>query len=152
MREIEYQEATNSSLRTAGMRITKQRSLIMEIIHQAEDHLDADEIYRRAKAKKTRLSLSTVYRSLQTFKKLGLIDELHFAAERHHYETKPLSEHHHLVCHSCGKIIEFHQHLSRYIMRNIPEAKDFEITGAEIRISGYCAKCRQIRLSAQPGR
>jgi Fe2+ or Zn2+ uptake regulation protein len=51
---------TRRSLNTAGMRVTKQRSLTMEIIRQGEGHLDADEIYRRARAKRSRLSFSTV--------------------------------------------------------------------------------------------
>ncbi|MCL0057388.1 transcriptional repressor, partial [Dehalococcoidia bacterium] len=73
MEESTSLQITRRSLNTAGMRVTNQRSLIMEIIRQGEGHLDADEIYRRAREKRSRLSFSTVYRALQTFKKLGLI-------------------------------------------------------------------------------
>ncbi|MCL0094608.1 transcriptional repressor, partial [Dehalococcoidales bacterium] len=124
------------------------RALILEIIRQGEGHLDADEIYRRARDKQPRLNLSTVYRTLRLFKKLGLVEELHFDEAHHHYEVKPAAEHHHLVCLGCGKVIEFHQPTSRYIKRNVPEAKEFEVIEMEIRVSGYCAKCRQERLSA----
>jgi Fe2+ or Zn2+ uptake regulation protein len=79
-------------LNTAGMRVTNQRSLIMEIIRQGDRHLDADEIYRRARQKSARLSFSTVYHSLQTFKKLGLVDELHFDEGHRHYEVKTHQE------------------------------------------------------------
>jgi len=71
-------KANRKVLNTAGMRVTNQRALIMEIIRQGQGHLDADEIYRRAREKEPRLSLSTVYRALQMFKKLGLVEELHF--------------------------------------------------------------------------
>jgi Fe2+ or Zn2+ uptake regulation protein len=125
------------------MRFTHQRALIMEIIRQGRGHLDADEIYRRAREKETRLSLSTVYRTLQMLKKLGLVEELHFDEEHHHYEVKPSVEHHHLVCLGCGRIIEFHYPLSRYLRKKVPEAKDFDITETEIRMTGYCAKCRR---------
>jgi Fe2+ or Zn2+ uptake regulation protein len=124
------------------MRVTNQRSLIMEIIRQGEGHLDADEIYRRAREKTSRLSFSTVYRAMQTFKKLGLVDELHFDEGHHHYEVKTPDEHHHLVCLGCGKVIEFHQHLSRYLKRNIAETKDFDIVETEVRVSGYCTRCQ----------
>ena len=127
----------------AGLRVTHQRALIMEIIRRG--HLDADEIYRRARQKNPRLSLSTVYRTLQMLKKLNLVEELHFDEEHHHYEAKPSAEHHHLVCLGCGRIIEFHYPLSRYIRENVAEAKNFDITGTEIRISGYCPRCRQRR-------
>ena len=129
-------------LNKAGMRATNQRALIMEIIRRGKGHLDADEIYRRAREKETRLSLSTVYRTLQMFKKAGLVEELHFNEDHHHYEVKPATEHHHLLCLGCGRVIEFSYPLSRYIKRNVPEAKGFDIADTEIRMTGYCPKCR----------
>jgi Fe2+ or Zn2+ uptake regulation protein len=134
------------------MRVTNQRTLIIEIVREGNGHLDADEIYRRAREKGSRLSFSTVYRALQTFKKLGLVNELHFDEGHHHYEVKTPGEHYHLICLGCSKVIEFHQRLSRYIKRNVPEAKDFHIAEMEARVSGYCAECRQGRLSALPDR
>ncbi len=128
-----------------GMRATKQRALILDIIRRGKGHLDADEVYQQARHKLPRLSLSTVYRTLQRFKKLGLIQELHFNEEHHHYEMKPAAEQHHLSCLGCGRIIEFNYPLSRYISRRIPEAKDFEITETEVRMAGYCSECRQKR-------
>ncbi len=132
-------------LNVAGMRVTSQRALLLELIRQGEGHLDADELYRRARRKQPRLSLSTVYRTLQLLKKLGLVEELHFDEKHHHYEVKPSVEHHHLVCLDCGRVIEFHNPLSRYIKRNVAEAKDFEIIDTELRMTGYCPECRQGR-------
>jgi Fe2+ or Zn2+ uptake regulation protein len=136
---------SRKTLNVAGKRVTNQRALIMEIIRQREGHLDADEIYRRAREKEPHLSLSTVYRTLQMLKKLGLVEELHFDEEHHHYEVKPSAEHHHLICLGCGRVIEFNRPLSRYIKRNIPEAKGFDIAETEVRMSGYCSKCRRSR-------
>jgi Fur family transcriptional regulator, ferric uptake regulator len=136
-------ENSRKSLSVPGLRITNQRALILEIIHHGEGHLDADEVYRRARDKQPRLSLSTVYRTLRRFKELGLVEEVHFDEAHHHYELKPLVEHHHLVCLGCGRVIEFHYPLSRYVKRNVPEAKDFEVVETEIRMTGYCPGCRQ---------
>ncbi len=136
---------SRKTLNIAGKRVTNQRALIMEIIRQGEGHLDADEIYRRARERVPRLSLSTVYRTLLMLKKLGLVEELHFDEEHHHYELKPSAEHHHLICIGCGRVIEFHYPLSRYIKRSVPEAKGFDIAETEVRMSGYCSKCRQSR-------
>jgi Fur family ferric uptake transcriptional regulator len=136
-------EINRSALNKAGMRVTSQRALIMEIIRQGQGHLDADEIYRRAREKESRLSLSTVYRTLQILKKLSMVEELHFDEEHHHYEVKPSAEHHHLVCLGCGKVVEFHRPISRYIKRNVAEAKGFDILETEVRMTGYCPKCRQ---------
>ncbi|MBA7611430.1 Peroxide operon regulator [subsurface metagenome] len=136
---------SRKALNTAGMRVTNQRALIMEIIRQGKGHLDADEIHRRARERVPRLSLSTVYRTLQMLKKLDLVEELHFDEEHHHYELKPSVEHHHLICLGCGRVIEFHYPLSRYLKRNVPEAKGFDIAATEVRMSGYCSKCRRSR-------
>ena len=138
-------KASQRALKGTGMRVTNQRALIMEIIRQGQGHLDADEIYLRARKKEPRISLSTVYRALQTFKKLGLVEELHFDDAHHHYEVKPSTEHHHLKCLGCGRVIEFQYPLSRYIKRHVPESRDFDITETEIRMNGYCSKCRQSR-------
>ena len=130
-------------LSSAGLRMTNQRALILEIIRQG--HLDADEVYRQARDKQPRLSLSTVYRTLRMLKELGLVDELHFEETHHHYEVKPSAEHHHLVCLGCGKIVEFEYSLSQRMRQDIARKQGFEVTGVEVNMTGYCAKCRQRR-------
>ncbi len=130
-------------LSSAGLRMTNQRALILEIIRRG--HLDADEVYRRARDKQPRLSLSTVYRTLRRLKELGLVEELHFDEAHHHYEVKPPAEHHHLVCLGCGKIVEFECQLCPEMKKEIARKKGFEVTGVEVHMTGYCSKCRQGR-------
>ncbi len=136
-------ESNRRALNVTGLRITSQRALILELIRRGQGHLDADEIHRQARIKQPRLSLSTVYRTLRRFKKLGLIEEVHFDEAHHHYEVKPLAEHHHLLCLGCGRVIEFHYPLSRYVKRNVPEARGFRVVETEIRMTGYCPGCCQ---------
>jgi len=143
--ETESVQDIRKTLNVAELRATNQRALILEIIRQGQGHLDADEIYRRARQKQPHLNLSTVYRNLQKFKKLGLVEELHFDESHHHYEVRPSVEHHHLVCLGCGRVIEFGLPLRRYLKRNVSEAKDFDLIDTEVRITGYCSKCRQSR-------
>jgi len=133
-------------LNKAGLRNTVQRTIILDIIRRGQGHLDADEVFRRAKKRQPRISLSTVYRTLQKLKTLDLIEELHFDEEHHHYEIKSPTEHHHLVCLGCGKIIEFKYQFIRLIKRNVAEAKVFKITDSEVRVAGYCAKCQENQI------
>lgn len=130
------------ALNRTGLRATNQRALVLEILRQGKGHLDADELYRLARKKQPQISLSTVYRALGSFKKRGLVEEIHFAEEHHHYEAKSATEHHHLVCLNCGKVVEFRYPLSLYVKENVPEAKDFVITGTEVRMTGYCPQCQ----------
>ena len=138
-------EKTRQTLNVTGLRVTNQRALIMEILRQGDGHLDADEVYQRARKKQPRLSLSTVYRTLQALKKVGLVEEVHIGETRHYYEIKPTAEHHHLVCLECGRVVEFHYPLARLVKINITAAKDFEIIGSEVRMTGYCPACRRKR-------
>ena len=127
-------------------RRTEQRQLVLEIIQQAEEHLDVDEIYRQARQKAPSISLSTVYRSLQLFKELKLIEEHQFDGVRRCYETTSQSKHHHLVCLGCGRVFEFHCPSTERLKSRISKQGGFKVTGAEVRLVGYCPDCQQ-RLS-----
>ena len=142
---------TRQALSAAGLRATASRAVILEIIRQGQGHLDADEIHRRARLKVPHLSLSTVYRNLQRFKELALIEELHFNENHHHYEVKPAAEHHHLMCLGCGRVIEFDYPLSRYITGNVAQARNFQVTKSEVHLSGYCPECRRKRNKGGSG-
>lgn len=128
----------------AGRRLTSQRALLLGLIRQTRGHLDADELHRLAKEKEPRLSLSTVYRNLRLFKGLGLVEELHFDEEHHHYEVKQTAEHYHLLCLGCGRIVEFESPLTGQLKEEVGLANDFTITSAAIHLAGYCAACRGI--------
>jgi len=112
---IDLSKGTNRELlNMAGLRSTSQRALILDIIRSGQGHLDADEVYRRARRKQPRISLSTVYRTLQALKELELVEELHFNC--------PMSE---------------------KIKEDISNEKGFEVTSTEVRMRGYCPDCRK---------
>lgn len=129
-------------LKLPGKRATSQRTVLLDIIRRADGHLDADELYRRARESGHAISLSTVYRNLKLFRDQGLVKERHFAEEHHHYEVKASEEHHHLVCVSCGSVTEFASPLAKRLKREVESANGFRVTDTEIRIQGYCARCK----------
>lgn len=136
-------EIYRTALKSTGSRVTIQRALILDTIRNSDKHLDADEIYRRARSRHPRLSLSTVYRNLKALKEAGLIEELDFDETHHHYEEKPATEHYHLVCLGCGKIIEFQYPIFQSIKTRVPEARSFEIVDSDIHLTGYCSDCQK---------
>lgn len=127
-------------------RSTQQRQLLLKIIQQSEGHLDADEIYQQARQKLPSISLSTVYRSLQIFKELELIEEHQFHSMCRYYEAVPQTKHHHLVCLGCGRIFEFHCPSAGKLKSKISREEGFKVTDTEVRLEGYCPDCQQ-RLS-----
>ena len=130
-------------LRRARRRSTAQRNLLLDLIQQAGGHLDADELYRRAREQQPHLSLSTVYRSLRLFKQLQLIDELHFEEDHHHYEGRSPREHHHLVCLGCGQVLEFESPLIQQLKTDVGGRRGFKVTSAELNLAGLCPRCRE---------
>lgn len=127
-------------LRQAGKRITRQRRLILDVIWESGGHLEAEEIYRLAKQRAPRLSLSTVYRTIKVLKEAEVLEELHLGEEHHHYEMKG-GGHPHLICQNCGKVIEFEYPFDKRLMRDLSEEYAFEITGIHLDLMGYCADC-----------
>lgn len=90
-----------------GMRMTDQRRVIAQVIEAAIDHPDVEELYRRASAQDPRISLSTVYRTLNLFEEAGLVTKHDFKDGRARFEPIPDEHHDHLIDIRSGKVIEF---------------------------------------------
>jgi Fur family transcriptional regulator, ferric uptake regulator len=135
-------------LRAAGKRMTSQRKLVMDILSQAEGHLDASDIYELGRRQDARLSLATVYRTLSVLKETGVVRELHLDDEHHHYELDGQDKHSHLVCLACGRVIEMESTAFVEAALAAGEAHGFEIASAQVELTGYCADCRRLKEGA----
>ncbi|HDN80481.1 MAG: transcriptional repressor [Chloroflexi bacterium] len=136
-------EQVARALRAKGKRLTPQRALIFQIIKESKEHLPADEIYRRAREEKPRISLSTVYRTLGVLKEMGLVRELHLDEEHHHYELVEEEAHYHLICSKCGGIEEFQSDLVSQLFEELSKRHNFEVKKAHIDVIGICKGCRE---------
>jgi len=130
------------ALRAQGLRITPQRRLVLRLLREQGGHLSADELYRLARQRLPRISLSTVYRALDVFAELGLVRALHLEGEHHRYESAGDGEHHHMICLGCGRVIEFECSHCAQTHQDLAEQHDFQITGSEVQLLGYCTDCR----------
>ena len=90
-----------------GMRMTGQRRTIAQVLSEAEDHPDVEEVYRRASARDPRISLSTVYRTVRLFESAGILDRHEFGDGRARYEPAGHRHHDHLINVKTGEVIEF---------------------------------------------
>lgn len=124
-----------------GRPLTVQRRLLLELLRKAKGHIDAKELYRRASGKDKSISPATVYRSLNLFKQLGLVDERRFGDVRCHYQVTQFPEHQHLVCRGCGKIIEFQNPLFGKLIEVVRREHGFNVTKAELYLEGFCPGC-----------
>ena len=126
-----------------GYPLTTQRQLLLGLLREAEGHIDAKELYRLASARDKAISSATVYRTLKLFKELGLIDEMRLSKFRCYYEVRCSPEHQHLVCHGCGKVIEFDDPLVGKLIKAVQREHNFNVTKAELYLEGYCPECEE---------
>jgi Fur family ferric uptake transcriptional regulator len=130
---------TNKEIK--GRPVTSQRRLLLSIIKKACGHINAKELYRRASRKNQSISLATVYRTLRLFKELGLIQERKLGQLYCSYEIKESADHQHLVCRSCGKVIEFESPLLGQVVEHLKEEHGFNLIKIELYMEGYCQEC-----------
>jgi Fur family ferric uptake transcriptional regulator len=90
-----------------GMRMTDQRRVIARVLEASVDHPDVEELHRRANAVDSRISISTVYRTVKLFEDAGIIERHDFRDGRSRYETVNEDHHDHLIDLRSGKVVEF---------------------------------------------
>src|SRR5690349_6561906 len=134
-----------SELMSRGLRMTRQRRTILQVVETAKQHLDASQILRKARKIDAAIDRVTVYRTLSLLKRQGLVDELdlmHMQGEKHYYERRPQRDHIHMACLRCGKILEFESDLFDRLKGQIQRDCRFHIVVSRLEIGGYCAECR----------
>jgi Fur family ferric uptake transcriptional regulator len=142
-----------AELISRGIRMTHQRRTILGIIENAQQHLAARQILRKARRLDPQIDRVTVYRTLNLLKRHGLIDELdllHMTGDAHFYERRPQRDHLHMACLRCGKIMEFESNLFERLKGQIQRECRFHIAIARVEIGGYCAHCRTEKPAASP--
>jgi Fur family ferric uptake transcriptional regulator len=145
-------EGIQDSLKQRGVRLTRQRRLLLELIDRSGLHLDAESLFQMAKEKDPKLNRVTVYRTLKLLKQGGLVDELdlaHFEGDQHYYETRMKQEHAHIICLRCGRVEEFFGEELRKLRAQVESQFGFEIMFARTEVGGYCSHCQVLRAEEQ---
>ncbi len=135
-----------AALEQRGVRLTRQRKVLLQVMDNAERHLDAGTILERARKIDSRVHRVTVYRTLDLLKRHGLIDELdllHMHGDQHYYESHGPRDHIHIACLRCGKVREFESRLFEQLKRQIERDCRIKITVTRTEIGGYCEACRR---------
>lgn len=141
-------DSIKGSLRKQGVRLTRQRELLLELIDKSGEHLDAERLFQLAKERDPKLNRVTVYRTLKLLKQGGLVDELdlmHYGGDQHYYETRMKQEHAHVICLRCGKVEEFFGEPLQRLRRQIESHFAFQVLLARTEVGGYCSHCQSLR-------
>ncbi|HEX7150072.1 MAG TPA: transcriptional repressor [Thermoanaerobaculia bacterium] len=127
-----------------GQKLTTERAALVREIFSTHYHFEADELLFKMKQKDVKISRATVYRTLELLVKSGMVRRVHLGEDHYHYEHVTGNSHHdHLICTTCGNVIEFHDELLEQRQREICEKKKFTPTFHNLQILGVCDACRR---------
>jgi len=117
--------------------------MVLSAIEKSDNHISAEEIYARVVAKYPHVNISTVYRTLELLKRLGLVTETDLGGGRVRYHPAEKGHHHHLVCQKCGKIIDLDESVLSSLKSMLFREYKFSADLRHLAIFGRCANCNK---------
>lgn len=119
-----------------GLRMTGQRRIIAAVLEDSDDHPDVEELYHRASARDSAISLATVYRTVKLFQESGILDKLEFGDGRARYEDAERDHHDHLIDMNTGQVIEFCDPDIEALQEKIAAKLGYKLKGHRLELYG----------------
>ena len=137
-----YLETFQKYLASKKLKFTPQRAAILDAIFSAHGHFDADDLFFGLRKDNKRISKATVYRTLELLLAAGLIRQVDFGKGHRAFELIFGRSHHdHLICTSCGKVVEFDDPTVQELQTRVCRRFSFRPESHSLRIRGQCAGC-----------
>ena len=133
-------------LATRGQRLTREKTTIVEEIFSSHEHFEAEQLIDRMTSRTdgSRVSRSTIYRTLADLEKAGLIRKVAQTDGRHIYEHDyGYPQHDHLICNKCKKLFEFENDQISGILEEVAAEHGFLMEGHRLEVQGTCEDCRR---------
>lgn len=140
---------TADELRGAGLRVTAARVALLETV-RAGDHLPADAIATGVRGRLGHISLQAVYEALHSLTAAGLVRRLEPPGSAARFEGRVGDNHHHLVCRSCGAVVDVDCAVGHAPCLTASDDRGFSIDEAEVIYWGLCPDCSTQRLTSAP--
>jgi Fur family ferric uptake transcriptional regulator len=135
-----------SLLKSKGLKITSPRITVLEIFNQSDArHLSAEDVYKKVLQHEGDIGIATVYRVLTQFADAGILVATNFETGKTTFELNEGGHHDHLVCLSCGAVVEFHDEDIESRQEKIAKQHGFQLINHSMSLYGLCAKpeCRE---------
>jgi Fur family ferric uptake transcriptional regulator len=126
-----------------GLRMTEQRRTIAKVLQDSKDHPDVEELYARASALDSGISLATVYRTVKLFEEADILDKLEFGDGRARYEDAERDHHDHLIDLHSGEVIEFMDPEIEQLQEKIAAKLGYRLKGHKLELYGVPIKPRE---------
>ena len=134
-----------------GYRWTMPRRVIMDVLNKTSKHLSAEDIFLKVHGVYENIGLTTVYRTLEILVEMGMVTKCDFGDGRARYELSVSAEkkhHHHLVCTSCKRVIEYTEFIDEEVEffkrmeKGLSKKYNFIIKDHTLQFCGICENCR----------
>jgi Fur family transcriptional regulator, ferric uptake regulator len=129
-------------IKDRGFRLTPQRQMIMDVLHEAGDHCTPEEVYQRVQSKSSAINRTTVYRTLEFLVNLGLVTTAHVQGNQVIYELARDHPHHHLVCQQCNHVVEIDHEMVATLFAKLEDQSGYKINTDHLVLFGVCAYCQ----------
>ncbi|MDT5041233.1 MAG: Fur family transcriptional regulator, ferric uptake regulator [Actinoplanes sp.] len=129
-------------LRERGLRLTPQRQLILEAVHQL-GHATPEQIHHCVRERAAGVNITTVYRTLELLEELGLVSHTHLSHGSPTYHRAGEDQHVHLVCRGCGEITEVDPSVMRPVTEQLQQEQDFRVDVGHVSLFGVCGVCKE---------
>ena len=141
---VEPLEKYREFLQTKNLRLTKERSIIVEEVFANHEHFDAEQLIERLAGRQDgkRVSRSTIYRTLALLEEAGLLRKVARQDDKDVFEHAYGYPHHdHLICAKCGSLTEFHDDRLRRIIDEVSRSHGFRMRTHRLEVDGLCRDC-----------
>lgn len=129
-------------LRERGLRLTPQRQLILEAVHDL-GHATPETVHNAVRERAAGVNITTVYRTLELLEELGLVNHTHLSHGSPTYSAAGEHQHVHLVCRSCGSISEVDPGVLRPVTEQLLRERDFRVDVGHVSLFGVCGDCKE---------
>jgi len=131
-------------LRERGLRLTPQRQLILEAVHEL-DHATPEQVHHHVRERAAGVNITTVYRTLELLEELGLVNHTHLSHGSPTYHAAGEDQHVHLVCRGCGSIRGVAPSVLRPVIERLREEQGFRVDVGHVSLFGVCGDCKELQ-------
>ena len=138
------QESYGEYLHRYGLKNTRHRQLVLQLLAASHGVLTAEEIFQQLCLQGETINFSTIYRILEMFTKNRLTERNYLSNSRKYgFTLHSLGHRHHLICLRCHRVIEVEHCPMVDFEEKLAEQTDFSIVGHNLEWYGYCPECRK---------
>lgn len=126
------------------LRMSHPRLLVFEALSTSESPISPQELYRDLMKKRRKIGLTSIYRCLDLFESLGMVFKIVNGSSVKYKFCEMESHHHHVVCKTCGKVVEIDFCNISDWSEKVTESTGYEVTDHQLNFYGFCKACRRL--------